>query len=150
MLLVLLLLLLLLNQVLLLLRCMVARCVGLLLLLWQITILKSSKLMLRLVHVCLLDELIEGGTPIGGCLWHIWRIAQVVMHVVRVFKKKHVEILFQILVSLSLAEVIDLLVEVTRLLYLCLGLTKSSPPAIESLKERVAEEGCRILREVHV
>ena len=52
--------------------------------------------------------------------------------------------------GLRLTEVVHLLVEVTGLLELDLGVAEGPPSAIESLKERVTEEGCRVLCEVHV
>ena len=51
---------------------------------------------------------------------------------------------------LSLTEVVRRLVEITWLLKLDLSVAECSSATIETLKEGVAEEGCRILGEVHV
>ena len=51
---------------------------------------------------------------------------------------------------LSLTEVVRRLVEITWLLKLDLSVAECSSATIESLKEGVAEEGSRILGEVHV
>ena len=51
---------------------------------------------------------------------------------------------------LRLTEVVGRLVEITGLLELDLGVAKCPSTAVESLEERVTEEGCRVLGKVHV
>lgn len=74
------------------------------------------------------------------------------MHVTWVVQEKHIEVFLQILMGLCLTEIAICsgLAEVTSWLHLDLSIAKCSSSTIESLKERIAKEWGRVLREVHL
>lgn len=123
--------------------------VGLWLLRRQVGILQPRELLLRLMHVGLVNELVDGGAS-AGCLWYSLSVIELIMHVTGVIQQEHVEIFLQILVGLCLTKVVDLMIEVTCGLHLDLSVTKCAPSAVEPLQERVAKEGSRVLREIHL
>ena len=54
--------------------------VGLWLLRRQVGILQPRELLLRLMHVGLVNELVDGGAS-AGCLWYSLSVIELIMHV---------------------------------------------------------------------